>query len=226
MALIEMSGAVDGGVAPPPRLSLGKRLVDVVVGTIVCVVAIPVMLVLALVLAAQHRTNPFFVHERIGRGGRIVRIPKLRTLSPDTPRYADKTITPIEAADRLSRFLRSRHLDELPQLLLVPPGRLSLVGPRPRMVAEAELHDDDEYEVIRTSVPQGCTGLWQVSGETGRVSDHPEYDRFYVEQHTVRLDAWILWRTLRQALFGGAVGLADVPSWALRAPELAIADTA
>ena len=67
---------------------------------------------------------------------------------------------------RLTAFLRRSHLDELPQLLLVPIGRLSLVGPRPRMVSEAEACDDDVYNAVRTTVPQGCTGLWQVSTGT------------------------------------------------------------
>ena len=128
-------------------------------------------------------------------------IPKLRTLEPDHDRYADKTAVALTPPSRLTAFLRRSHLDELPQLLLVPIGRLSLVGPRPWKVSEAEACDDEVYNAVRTTVPQGCTGLWQVStGTTARVSDHPEYDLFYVQQRTVRLDVWIVWRTVIQTL--------------------------
>jgi lipopolysaccharide/colanic/teichoic acid biosynthesis glycosyltransferase len=90
------------------------------------------------------------------------------------------------------------------------------------MAPEAADHADVDYEVVRTSVPQGCTGLWQVSGHQGRVSDKPEFDRFYVQHQTLRLDAWILWRTLCQVVAPTMIELSDVPAWTLRQPELAV----
>jgi len=203
-----------------------KRAFDVVVGVPLCVLAVAPLLILALVLAVQHRASPVFVHQRIGHRGRTVSIPKLRTLPPGTPIYADKTVTDLEPASRFARFLRSSHLDELPQLFLVPLGRMSLVGPRPRMANEAADHGDIAYEAVRTSVLQGCTGLWQISGHHGRVSDRPEFDHFYVEQHTLRLDAWILWRTVRQLFAPGEVGLDEIPAWTLRQPDRRVPDAA
>jgi lipopolysaccharide/colanic/teichoic acid biosynthesis glycosyltransferase len=94
------------------------------------------------------------------------------------------------------------------------------------MVSEAREHADERYEALRTSVPQGCTGLWQISGASGRVSDSPEFDRFYVAQQTLRLDMWILWRTLRQAFLRRPTRLADIPRWALRRPKLAVVEGA
>lgn len=222
MALAEV---VAGVKASPTELQLralwGKRTFDVVLSLPLCLLALPVIAILAAVLLVQHRALPLFVHDRIGHRGRVIAVPKLRTLTPDTHPYADKTLVPIQPTDRLSSFLRRSHLDELPQLFAVLVGAMSLVGPRPRMAAEAAMHGDVEYEVLRTAVPQGCTGLWQISGRQGRVSDHPEFDRFYVVQRTLRLDAWILWRTLRQALGGGGTELSQVPRWALRHPERA-----
>ena len=79
---------------------------------------------------------------------------------------------------------------------------------------------DEAYDDLRTSVPQGCTGLWQVScGTHGRVSDHPEYDEFYVEQQNLRLDLWILWRTLTQTLGGRSIDFDDIPRFVLRDPD-------
>jgi lipopolysaccharide/colanic/teichoic acid biosynthesis glycosyltransferase len=203
-----------------------KRAFDVVVGVALCLLALAPLLVLALVLAVQHRASPVFVHQRIGHRGRTVSIPKLRTLPPGTPIYADKTVIDLQPPSRLARFLRASHLDELPQLFLVPLGRMSLVGPRPRMASEAADHGDIAYEAARTSVLQGCTGLWQISGHRGRVSDRPEFDHFYVAQHTLRLDAWILWRTVRQLFAPGEVGIDGIPAWTLRRPDRALRDAA
>src|SRR5690242_7984456 len=141
------------------RSLLAKRLLDIAIGVPLCIMVLPVVAILAVYLAIRFRASPFFVHQRLGHGGRLITIPKLRTLPPDTHPYADKTVVDLEAPHRLTAFLRARHLDELPQLFLVPIGRLSLVGPRPRMEAEAEAHGDEEYNTIRTSVRQGCTGL-------------------------------------------------------------------
>jgi lipopolysaccharide/colanic/teichoic acid biosynthesis glycosyltransferase len=177
------------------------------------------VLVLAAVLVVVHGTTPFFVHERIGWRGRRVMVPKLRTLVPWHDPYADKTAVAIVGRSRLTAFLRETHLDELPQLFLVPIGRMSLVGPRPRMAVEAAACRDHEFDELRTTVLPGCTGLWQISdAQRGRVSDRPEYDRLYVEQRTVRLDLWIVWRTIAQALGAAPIVIDDVPRWALRAP--------
>ena len=213
----ERRTALPARVAPSTSGSFsGKRLLDLALAVPLCVVALPVLVVLAMVLAWQLRANPIFVHQRIGLGGRLVRIPKLRTLRATTPRYADKTEVVLEPPTRLTRVLRSSHLDELPQLFLVVSGHLSLVGPRPRMAVEALQHGDAVYEVLRTSIPQGCTGLWQISSGRGdRVSDHPEYDLFYMQHRTTLLDLWILWRTVVQTVGAPAIDLASIPSWAL-----------
>jgi exopolysaccharide production protein ExoY len=201
-------------------LSAGlKRSADILIGIPLCIVAMPVVALLGLALAVQLRATPIFVHERIGRGGARIPIPKLRTLPTHTPPYADKTVHQLAPGSGLARFLRRSHLDELPQLFLVLLGRLSLVGPRPRMVTEALEFSDPRYDAVRTSVDQGCTGLWQISVDgCRRVSDAPQYDFFYAHHRTLRLDLWILWRTLVQAVGATPITLADVPRWTLH-PE-------
>ena len=221
MSLLEVVDARNQGTpsSRPPRF-WSRRALDIAVGVPISLVVLPVVLVVALVLAVRFRANPFFIHNRVGYRGQTIPIPKLRTLSPDTHPYADKTVVRIEAPHGFTRWLRKSHLDELPQLLLVLTGRLSLVGPRPRMLCEIDDHGDEAYDDLRTSVPQGCTGLWQVScGTHGRVSDHPEYDEFYVEQHNLRLDLWILWRTLSQTVGGRSIDFDDIPRWVLRDPD-------
>lgn len=220
MSLVEAIDArTEELVARPPRY-WSRRAFDLALGVPLCLLLLPPVLLSAAYLAIRFRANPFFVHNRVGYGGRTIAIPKLRTLTPDTHPYADKTVVRIEAPHGFTRFLRKTHLDEVPQLLLVVTGRLSLVGPRPRMLAEIDDHGDVDFDVLRTSVPQGCTGLWQVScGKVGRVSDHPEYDELYVAQHSLLFDLWILWRTFVQTLGASTIDFDDIPRWALRDPD-------
>lgn len=196
-------------------MAWSKRIVDVVGGSVLALLALPLVAVLAVVLAVTFRAWPFFVQERIGFGGRRLRIVKLRTLWPGTGPYLLKGELPPDAAPPLARALRRWHLDELPQLLLVPLGRLSLVGPRPKMPDRFEPVEAG-YGAQRVVVPQGCTGLWQIGRHAHLLpSEAPQYDLFYVAHASLRLDLWILWRTA--LLLGGlapAASLGDVPHWA------------
>jgi lipopolysaccharide/colanic/teichoic acid biosynthesis glycosyltransferase len=179
--------------------------------------AVPVIAGLALVMACSLRCSPFFVQQRVGRDGRSFRFWKLRTLPKAAPAYADKYAIEQIPIPRVARFLRATHLDELPQLFLVPLGRMSLVGPRPEM---PQLHrdGDEAFARARTSVRPGCTGLWQVSAAYHRlIWEAPEYDLAYLRLASLRLDLWILWRTLAMTLgWAGPVTLDDLPRWAGR----------
>ncbi len=142
-----------------------------------------------------------------------VRFPKIRTLPPDTPEYTSKYEFGDDQIPRLGRFLRRTHLDELPQLLLVPFGVMSLVGPRPKMPHTAEPIDPD-YGELRVQVRQGCTGLWQIGAHAHRqVSETPGYDLFYLRYGSLRFDLWILWRTAVAFLGAAEVRLDEVPAW-------------
>jgi len=195
-----------------------KRLFDVVVGSVVAVLVLPAVALMAAGAGASLHCWPFFVQQRVGFGGRRFRMLKVRTLPVDFPRYADKYALTNVVLPWFPRFLRDHHLDELPQLLQVPFGHMSLVGPRPEM---PHLHAAMEPPIAaaRTSVRPGCTGLWQVSSSARMlINEAPEYDEFYVRHASLALDAWILWRSLL-ALVGGSssVTIDDVPGWARRA---------
>lgn len=204
--------------SPPDEegeIIVGKRMLDVVVGSVLALAVTPLIVLLACLLAVQYRASPFFVQQRLGRAGRSFRIVKLRTLPPDAPAYADKYALREIDLPALPRILRQLHLDELPQLWLVPFGRMSLVGPRPEMEF---LHQRMSTTLAnqRMSVRPGCTGLWQVSVHAGElILEHPEYDLAYVARPNLRLDLWIMWHTLRM-LCGGdrRVTLDALPSWA------------
>ena len=195
---------------------MGKRLLDASVGTVLAVLAIPLILALALMSAATFRAWPFFTQTRVGRRGKPFRILKIRTLPRTAPAYAEKSEVSQLTLPRVATLLRSSHLDELPQLLLVPLGKMSLVGPRPEMEflhAEA----DTGFAELRTSVRPGCTGLWQISrAANGMIWEAPEYDRIYLLHASIRFDLWILARTLfvisPRARY---VSLDTLPRWAV-----------
>ena len=173
-----------------------KRVFDLSVGAVLLLAAFPLIIVLAMAQAASLRCWPFFSHERVGLHGRPFRFYKLRTLPASTAAYADKYDIRRIRLPALSRFLRSKHLDELPQLLLVVLGKMSLVGPRPEM---KYLHEAGEpsFAVARVGVRPGCTGLWQTSADQGGlIWEATKYDVYYLRNGNGRLDLWILCRTV------------------------------
>jgi lipopolysaccharide/colanic/teichoic acid biosynthesis glycosyltransferase len=198
----------------------GKRLFDLLLGSVFALVALPIVTVIATAMAVSLRAFPLFVHERVGRGGEPFRVIKVRTLSPVTSPYADKR--EIDARGKgLAGIVRRLHLDELPQLLLVPLGRMSLVGPRPEM---AHLYDrmPERQGGTRLRFRPGCTGLWQISvAHGGLIADAPEYDVLYAEHRTWRMDLWILWKTA--LIMSGTrepIHLTDVPRWTFRRADM------
>jgi lipopolysaccharide/colanic/teichoic acid biosynthesis glycosyltransferase len=194
-----------------------KRAVDIVVGTVLAMLAIPVILVFSIGSAITLRAWPIFVQDRVGRSGRVFRLPKVRTLPVDTASATDKYALSEVRIPAFGRFLRRTHLDELPQLLLVPFGLMSLVGPRPEMPDVLARYPAD-FVAERTSVRPGCTCLWQLSHSADKlIYEAPEYDRAYLHHSGPLLDAWILYRTARSWLpKASAIELTDLPVWACR----------
>jgi putative colanic acid biosynthesis UDP-glucose lipid carrier transferase len=180
-----------------------KRITDIALALTVLLVALPLMLVLALLVRLTSPGPAFFKQRRYGLDGREIMVYKFRTMTviEDGPNITqasreDVRITPI------GRFMRRYSLDELPQLVNVLQGQMSLVGPRPHAVAHNE-----EYRklikgyMIRHKVPPGITGLAQVNGcrgETSRVEDMQariDYDLEYLRHWSPLLDLKILFLT-------------------------------
>lgn len=141
-------------------------------------------------------------------------------MRPDTASSTDKYSLRNVRIPAFGRVLRRTHLDELPQLLLVPFGLMSLVESRPEM-PEVAARYPAEFVAERTSVRPGCTCLWQLSDSAdGLIYEAPEYDRAYLRHSGPLLDTWILYRTARRGCPSRARsawvtcwhGLADRPS--------------
>lgn len=204
------------------RIDSYRRSLDVLVSAVLLIVTLPIVVIATIGSAMALRAVPLFTQDRVGRDGELFRFLKVRTLPLDVPSYIDKHQLPHDAIPGFCRLLRRLHLDELPQLLLVLRGHMSLVGPRPEM---AHLHAEmpRDFATLRTSVRPGCTGLWQVSEAcTGLIGASPEYDRTYLAQRTLRLDLWVLARTaLKMVGLGRCVTLDDMPAWAVPRRERA-----
>jgi lipopolysaccharide/colanic/teichoic acid biosynthesis glycosyltransferase len=193
-----------------------RRAFDFSVALILLLIALPTILVLSLGVAISLRAWPFFSQTRVGRDGEPFRFLKLRTLPPSAPRYASKYDIQDIRAPWLCRLLRALHLDELPQLFLVLSGKMSLVGPRPEMPVVFETYPK-QFAQSRVAVRPGCTGLWQVSTACDQmIAEHPEFDEFYVRNRSLRLDLWIIVRTVTTSFTGrrGVGSLGELPAWA------------
>ncbi len=157
----------------------GKRLLDLAVATIAVTLFAPLAAVLALLVKFTSRGPVFFSQERVGRQGQLFTMYKFRSMYVEAPEYGysptagrDPRITPV------GRLLRRTSLDEIPQLINVVLGQMSLVGPRPEMPFIVEQYTPLQQQ--RLAVKPGITGLWQISADRGfLIHQNLEYDLYY-----------------------------------------------
>ncbi len=186
-----------------------KRLFDVVVASVLLLIALPVMVLTAILIVLEDGLPIFYWQERVGLDGRLFKVIKFRSMfnnaeSDGKPRWAtldDDRVT------RVGRLIRKLRIDELPQLYNVLVGDMSLVGPRPeRPYFVDQLTRDIPFYAVRHSVKPGLTGWAQVRyqyGSTFEDSVHKlQYDLYYVKNHTLFLDIVILFQTVGVVLTG------------------------
>jgi lipopolysaccharide/colanic/teichoic acid biosynthesis glycosyltransferase len=173
-----------------------KRTIDVVLSGALLVLLVPVWLAIGLLVKLNSPGSVFFVHERVGKDGRRFRLLKFRTMQADADPYARTAKSERDPRlTRFGRFLRDRGLDELPQLLNVVKGDMSLVGPRPEMPFIVDTYTESERR--RLALKPGITGLWQVLGPRHRpIHEHLRYDLYYLRHRSLALDFWILFWTM------------------------------
>jgi len=182
--------------------NLTKRYLDIVCSAVLIALSAPMWLLVAIMIRAESAGPIFFRQTRVGQNGKLFEILKFRSMKADAPKYAR---SPEEASDhritRVGRFLRKTSLDEVPQLINVLKGDMSLVGPRPEMPFIAAEYGP--WEASRLFVPQGMTGFWQLSADR-RYAIHQsiEYDLYYIHNRTILMDVAILLHTLMCAAKG------------------------
>lgn len=175
-------------------MNSGKRLFDLVLSFLLLVVFLPLLGLITLVLAIVYRGNPFFLHYRPGKLEEGFWMIKFRTMSD--AKDSDGNLLPsIQRLTTAGKFLRKYSLDELPQLINVLIGDMSLVGPRPLLHEYLPLYTSRQYR--RLHVKPGITGWAQVHGHNNITWEQKlELDVWYVEHRSLRLDIRILLLTL------------------------------
>ena len=188
-----------------------KRAIDVAVAVVALLLGAPLLLLIAVAIRLDSPGPAVFRQERVGRGGRSFTVLKFRTMRADPSgklrlfRGADGRLAHKVRHDprvtRVGRFLRATSLDELPQLVNVLRGEMSLVGPRPELVPIVAGYAPWQHR--RHAVRPGLTGWWQVCGRSDRpMHEHTELDLHYVDNVSLGFDLLILVRTVRVVLLG------------------------
>jgi sugar transferase (PEP-CTERM system associated) len=189
--------------------NVAKRLFDVTVSTALLVVCLPVLLLAAVCIYLESGLPVFYRQERVGRGGRVFTLYKLRSMRQDAERdgAAQWAAANDDRTTRVGRFLRTSRLDELPQILNVLKGEMSFVGPRPeRPVFVDQLAQQIPFYALRHSVKPGITGWAQVRYAYGASVDDAveklQHDLYYVKNNSLFLDIMILIATVEVVLWG------------------------
>jgi lipopolysaccharide/colanic/teichoic acid biosynthesis glycosyltransferase len=182
---------------------IAKRALDISIAIPALIILSPVMLIVALAIRFDSEGPAVFKQQRVGKGGRLFCMYKFRSmtvnagvrLNGDHKSQTDNRIT------RVGNFIRKTSLDELPQLVNVILGQMSLVGPRPEL-PEIVLQRYEPWQYKRLVVPQGITGWWQVTGRGKKMLwKHTADDLYYVARASFMFDVKLLFMTLK-AVFG------------------------
>jgi len=177
-----------------------KRLVDILFATLLGVVLSPIILLTALGIRSTSRGPAIYTQKRIGKNGKVFTIYKFRsmTVHESGPLWTEKNDSRIT---KFGKFLRYTHLDELPQLLNVLRGEISITGPRPERIELAEQYAKFPYYDVRHLVTPGLTGWAQInfkpSASLEEAYEKLKYDIYYIENRSITLDMLIIVRTLK-----------------------------
>ncbi len=190
-----------------------KKSFDIVGAVLLLIVFSPLLFSLALTIKVTDRGPVFFRQERVGLNGSTFKMIKFRSMVTNAEELlADLRRASHDAGNevmfklkedpritRVGKFIRKYSLDELPQLLNVLRGEMSLVGPRPPLRAEVDMYADDA--MLRLLVKPGMTGLWQVSGRANLTWEETvRLDVYYVENWSITSDLVILWKTAKAVI--------------------------
>ena len=173
-----------------------KPFLDLLIATSICFIAFPVILTVSIFLFYSNNGRVFFKQERPGKGGKIFKLIKFKTMS-DQRDSTGKLLPDNQRLTSIGKFVRSTSFDELPQLWNVLKGDMSIVGPRPLLVEYLPLYNDFQWR--RHEVKPGITGWAQVNGRNAISWERKfELDIWYVNHFTFILDMEILLLTVKK----------------------------
>lgn len=194
-----------------------KRILDIVICALAMPAIVPLCLLISLLIRLDSRGAAIYRQERVGKNGVPFMLYKFRTMVPDADRVlgeylesdpelakewqANQKLKNDPRLTKMGQFLRKTSLDELPQVLNILRGEMTLVGPRP--IVEGETGRYGRYFEEYCEVRPGLTGLWQTSGRNDTTySQRVAYDHYYINHWSLKLDMWILAKTIPVALSG------------------------
>lgn len=183
--------------------SIAKRVADLIGSSLLLVLLAPLFFLIALFIRLDSSGPSLFAQERVGRNGSLFKMYKFRSMHSGTLKYEPSPTMPSDPRiTRIGRFLRRTSLDELPQLINVFLGDMSLVGPRPEMHFIVRTYTFEQRQ--RLQVTPGITGLWQLSADRAfPIHENIQYDLYYIRNRGFFMDIAILIHTLFFAMGGG-----------------------
>ena len=196
-----------------PTQRIMKRAFDIAVSSIVLFLTLPVMVMVSIAIMIYDPGPILFKQERVGENGKLFRIYKFRSMVVNADAMLEKFAIKDENGNLIhkhkddprvtpiGRIIRKTSLDELPQLINVIKGDMSLVGPRPELPKLVAGYENWQYE--RFSVPQGITGWWQVTGRSEKPCHlNTDQDVYYIKNYSLWMDIKIMLMTVPALLKG------------------------
>ena len=189
-----------------------KRILDVILSSIGLVILLPVFALIGIAIKIESKGPIFFKHTRIGKNGKIIKIYKFRTMVKNAEQLI-KDFTPEQKKEyaeyyklakdprvtKIGKILRKTSLDELPQLINIIKGELSLIGPRPVVNGEIEKYGENIEKFL--SITPGLTGYWAANGRSGTTYEQRmEMELYYVDNMSFILDVKIFFKTIEAVL--------------------------
>ena len=180
-----------------------KRTVDIIFSVSVLLIFLPIWILVAILIKVTSKGPVFFLQDRPGKNKKIFKVYKFRTMKPGSEKMikGKEVLSDDERVTSIGKLLRRTKIDEIPQVINILNGDMSLVGPRPERIASLDDYDDEISK--RLNIRPGITGLAQVSGNIYLdLKDRYRYDVYYVEHYSFFLDIRIILRTFLVVLFG------------------------
>ncbi|MHB8338524.1 MAG: sugar transferase, partial [Ignavibacteriaceae bacterium] len=186
-----------------------KRIIDIIVSLIIIVITLPVTAISSIAIALESKGGVFFKQDRCGINGKVFKIYKFRSMKRDAEKHTGPVWSQKDdpRITRVGKFIRKVRIDEIPQMLNVLKGEMSIVGPRPeRPFFVEKLSEEIPYYKRRLKVRPGITGWAQVKHKYDETIEDVKiklrYDLFYIENMSLRMDFKILFRTVFVVLLG------------------------
>lgn len=195
-----------------------KRVCDIIISLIGLIISLPLFLIIGILIKTESKGPVFFKHERIGKNGKKIKIYKFRTMVKDAEELIQKFSLEQRAefeenfklendprVTKIGKALRKSSIDELPQLLNILKGELSLIGPRPIVDEELEKYKNNQEKFL--SVKPGLTGNWAANGRScTSYEERMDMELYYIDNLSFKLDIEIFWRTICSVIKGkGAI---------------------